>query len=100
MMSTLRLIVSDDDDADPGYVYLNDEGPQLLAARRVDTARNLLWHALASAAGDTLINCITTANEWAVDVGLAARLEIGQEGYLAVRGMQPPAPYLASGHFL
>ena len=100
MMSTLRLIVSDDQ-ADPGYVYLNDEGrPQLLAARRVETARNLLWQALASAVGDTLINCITTANEWAVDVGLAARLEIGQEGYLAVRGMQPPAPYLASGHFL
>jgi hypothetical protein len=44
--------------------------------------------------------CITTANEWAVDVGLAARLAIGQEGYLAGSGMKDPAPYLASGHFL
>jgi hypothetical protein len=35
-----------------------------------------------------------------VDVGLAARLAIGQEGYLAVRGMKDPAPYLASRHFL
>jgi hypothetical protein len=40
------------------------------------------------------------ANEWAVDVGLAARLDIGQEGYLALRGMREPAPYLASGQFL
>jgi hypothetical protein len=30
----------------------------------------------------------------------AARLDIGQEGYLAVRGMRDPRPYLASGHFL
>jgi hypothetical protein len=55
---------------------------------------------LASSRGDTAVNSITTANEWAVDVGLAARLDIGQEGYLAVRGMKAPAPYLASGHFL
>jgi hypothetical protein len=72
----------------------------LLAASEVQTARKLLWEALAASEGDTLINCITTANEWAVDVGLAARLDIGQEGYLGVRGMQPPVPYLASGHFL
>jgi hypothetical protein len=44
--------------------------------------------------------CITTANQRAVDVGLAARLAIRRKGYLAVRGMQDPAPYLASGHFL
>lgn len=60
----------------------------------------MLWEALASSDGDTLVNCITTANHWAVDVGLAARLDIGQEGYLAVRGMTDPVPYLANGHFL
>jgi hypothetical protein len=27
-------------------------------------------------------------------------LDIGQEGYLARRGMAPPAPYLPSGHLL
>ena len=59
----------------------------------------LLWAAVSSAQDDTLVNCITTGNPWAVDVGLAARLDIGQEGYLAVRGMADPAPYLASGHF-
>lgn len=98
MLHTLRLVVSTDRS---GYVWLNENGrAMLLAARRPDTAQDLLWEALASAHGETLVNCITTANHWAVDVGLAARLDIGQEGYLALRGMAEPAPYLASGHYL
>ncbi len=100
MLNTLRLVVSADRDR-PGYVYLNENGrAMLLAAERPETAQDLLWEALASSRGNTLVNCITTANHWAVDVGLAARLDIGQEGYLALRGMPEPAPYLASGHFL
>lgn len=84
-----------------GYVYLNDRGsPVLLAADDDQIARNLLWESLAAAEGKAVVGCITLANEWAVDVGLAARLDIGQEGYLALRGMPEPAPYLASGHFL
>jgi hypothetical protein len=73
---------------------------QLLAAAEPETARKLLWGALAESDGDTLVNCITTANDWAIDVGLAARLQIGQEGYIGIRDLQLPAPYLASGHFL
>ncbi|MEV6205821.1 GNAT family N-acetyltransferase [Kitasatospora sp. NPDC051914] len=100
MLDTLRLVVSRDT-AKPGYVYIDDRGrASLLAAAHPETARKLLWEALASSQGDTLVNCITTPNEWAIDVGLAARLDIGQEGYIAVRGMPVPAPYLASGHFL
>ncbi|RDI68488.1 acetyltransferase (GNAT) family protein [Nocardia pseudobrasiliensis] len=84
-----------------GYVYLDDRGRSiLLAAADHSTAENLLWEALASSGADTLVNRITVANEWAVDVGLAAGLRIGQEGYIAVRGMPTPAPYLASGQFL
>jgi GNAT superfamily N-acetyltransferase len=85
-----------------GYVYVdaNGRGPLLLAAADRSTAETLLWEALASSSGRVLVNCITTANEWAVDVGLAARLDIGQEGYLAIRGMALPEPYLPSGHFL
>ncbi|MER6813828.1 GNAT family N-acetyltransferase [Spirillospora sp. NPDC000708] len=101
MLETLRLVVSDAPGR-RGYVYI-DEGagrPALLAADRPETAETLLWEALAAARGDTLVNCITTDNHWAVDVGLAARLDIGQEGYIAVRGMPAPAPYLASGHYL
>jgi hypothetical protein len=100
MLDHLRLVVSRASHR-PGYVYVGNEGgPVLLAAAHVDTARTLLWEALGSSQANTLVNCITTANEWAVDVGLAARLDLGQEGYLAVRGMKPPAPYLPSGHFL
>ncbi|MFF3222373.1 GNAT family N-acetyltransferase [Nocardia suismassiliense] len=84
-----------------GYAYIDDRGRAvLLAAADPEIGQQLLWEALASSRGSTLVNCITTANHWAIDVGLAARLDIGQEGYLAIRGMPEPAPYLASGHFL
>ncbi|MFF1412463.1 GNAT family N-acetyltransferase [Streptomyces sp. NPDC058289] len=101
MLDRLRLVVSEDLRR-PGYAYIDDEENRavLLAAAEPLTAQNLLWEALAASRGDTLVNCITTANHWAVDVGLAARLDIGQEGYLALRDMAEPAPYLASGHFL
>jgi GNAT superfamily N-acetyltransferase len=46
------------------------------------------------------IDHVTTANEWAVDVGMAARLELHQRGYLAVRHLNPPAPYLPHGALL
>lgn len=95
-----RMVVSRADGRH-GYVYIDERGqPLLLAAEDQEVARNLLWESLASSEGDTLVNCITTANEWAVDVGLAARLNLGQEGYLALRGMGDPTPYLASGQFL
>lgn len=100
MLDTMRLVVSRTKNS-PGYVYIDGRGrASLLAAAHPETAQDLLWEALATSQGDTLVNCITTDNHWAVDVGLAARLDIGQEGYLAVRGMKDPAPYLASGHFL
>ncbi|GLZ38106.1 GNAT family N-acetyltransferase [Actinokineospora sp. NBRC 105648] len=99
LLENARLVVSRQSDR-PGYVYIDGGRAVLLAAAHVETAQALLWEALASSRGNTLVNCITTANHWAVDVGLAARLDIGQEGYLAVRGMADPAPYLASGHFL
>jgi GNAT superfamily N-acetyltransferase len=100
LLNTYRLVVSGGANA-RGYVYIDDRGrPLLLAATDRRTAESLLWEALASTQADTLVNCITTPNEWAVDVGLAAGLHIGQEGYLAVRGMPPPAPYLADGQYL
>lgn len=100
LLETCRLVVCNAPGR-RGYVFLDDHGgASLLAADDPQIAQRLLWEALASAQDPTLVNCITTVNHWAVDVGLAARLDIGQEGYLAVRAMQPPAPYLASGHFL
>jgi RimJ/RimL family protein N-acetyltransferase len=98
MAERMRLVVAS---RRRGYVYIDERGrPALLAATDEQTAQALLWKALAASSGETLVNCITTANHWAIDVGLAARLDLGQEGYLAVRGLREPAPYLASGHFL
>ncbi len=100
LLATHRLVVSRERSR-PGYVYVDGRGrAALLAAACADTAQRLLWEALAASDGRTLVNCITAPNEWAVDVGLAAGLAIGQEGYIAVRGLPVPAPYLADGHFL
>jgi hypothetical protein len=55
-----------------------------------------MWEAIASS-DDVLIGHITPENGWAVDVGLAARLELHQEGYQALRHMRPPKPYLPHG---
>ena len=43
---------------------------------------------------------VTSANQWVLDVGFAARLELHQEGYLGLRGMKPPAPYVHNGALL
>ena len=43
---------------------------------------------------------VTAANQWVLDVGFAARLELHQEGYLGLRGMKPPAPYVHNGALL
>jgi hypothetical protein len=47
-----------------------------------------------------MVSHISAVNEWAVDVGMAARLSLHTSGYLALRQMKPPMPYLHSGHFL
>jgi hypothetical protein len=43
---------------------------------------------------------LTAEQEWAVDVGLAAGLELTNAGYVCLRGMRPPNPYIPSGMFL
>ncbi|MFI0975663.1 GNAT family N-acetyltransferase [Streptomyces sp. NPDC021093] len=105
MLETLRLIVSTGQNGRRGYVYTEAGGrAHLLAAQHPATAQKLLWETLASAPlapQRTLVTyAITASNQWAVDVGLTARLDLGQDGYLALRGMETPAPYLPSGRFL
>jgi len=97
LLRTLRLVVSDTSTGS-GYAYL-DHGVALLAATNRRTASRLLWEALASS-DDVLVPHITAANSWAVDVGMSARLELHQEGYLALRHLEPPAPYLHHGALL
>jgi len=94
LLEQYRLVVSDTSTGQ-GYAYL-DDGVALLAATDRRTAARLMWEAIASS-DDVLIGHITPENGWAVDVGLAARLELHQEGYQALRHMRPPKPYLPHG---
>lgn len=92
-----------DDTTGSGYCYLNGSGgPYLLAASNHRTAQRLLWESLAHTTPDVAVQVryLSAEQEWAVDVALAARLEIHSQGYLAYRFMKPATPYVPSPHFL
>lgn len=102
LLEQFRLIVSDRGNG-RGYAYVDDTGsPSLLAATSRRTATDVLWEALASSApGETVaVRHVTAVNEWAIDVGMAARLSLHQSGYLCLRQMKPPMPYLHHGSML
>jgi GNAT superfamily N-acetyltransferase len=103
LLTGMRRLLVADRSTGSGYAYLAPEGgTYLLAATNRRTATDLLWEALAASSPDVPVTVphVTAANEWAVDVGLACRLELWTRGYLALRGLKPPVPYLHSGHFL
>ncbi len=94
LMGLSRLLVSETSTGS-GYAYTHPEGGvALLGATNRRTAGRLLWAALADGPERTEVAHVTAANEWALDIGLAARLEVWTVGYLALRGMRPPVPYL------
>lgn len=100
LVGQFRLIVTERSNGS-GYAYVDDTGAAvLLAATTRRTAADLMWEALASAPGEVSVHHITAANEWAIDVGMAARLSLHQSGYLCLRGMKPPTPYLHHGSLL
>lgn len=102
LLEQFRLIVSDRGNGQ-GYAYVDNTGaPQLLAATSRRTATDVMWEALGSSTpGSTVaVRHITAVNEWAIDVGLAARMSLHQSGYLCLRGMKPPTPYLHHGSML
>ncbi|MDH2416789.1 GNAT family N-acetyltransferase [Nocardioides sp. CER19] len=89
-----RLLVSDTSTGS-GYAYVEATGRVvLLAAGNRRTASRLLWAALADLSGPVVVPNLTAANQWALDVGVAARLQLGQGGYLALKGLRAPAPYI------
>jgi GNAT superfamily N-acetyltransferase len=100
MQSCWRLLVSDTTTGS-GYAYVGSGGTlALLAASNRTAATRLLWTVLADGPADVTVPHLTAANEWAVDVGMAARLELHTQGYLALRGMAPPTPYVHNGALL
>lgn len=97
-----RLLVSDDGRGS-GYVYVDAEGsPAVVAATSRRTASALLWAGLAMSlpGADVAVRHVTAANQWALDVGLAAGLAVHPQGYQALRHLRPPAPYLPHGSLL
>ncbi|HSE09964.1 MAG TPA: GNAT family N-acetyltransferase [Nocardioidaceae bacterium] len=102
LASMYRLIVVDRTTGS-GYAYVDPGGgPYLLAATNRRTARDLLWETLAASSPDATckIGHLSAQNEWAVDVGMEARMDLHSTGYLALRDMKPPMPYIPSGQFL
>ncbi len=100
LLSAFRLVVSDTSTGS-GYAFHAFDGtPMLLAATNRRTAAQLLWECLAGSGETAYVPHITAANEWAIDVGLAARLDLHQAGYLGLRNLRPPTPYLHHGSLL
>jgi GNAT superfamily N-acetyltransferase len=83
-----------------GYAYTSPGGTTAVAARDCETASRLVWQCLGDADGEFEIGHVTSANMWAADIALRARLRMRTEGFLAVRGMAPPAPYIHNGPLL
>jgi GNAT superfamily N-acetyltransferase len=82
-----------------GYVYVDGPRIALLAATSRSIAQRLLWSALRRTGGEAVIRTLTADQDWALDVGLAAGLEVQQDAYLALRHMRPPSPYIPSVAF-
>ncbi|HZG02843.1 MAG TPA: GNAT family N-acetyltransferase [Streptomyces sp.] len=95
-----RLLVTDDF-AGSGYCYLREGRVELLAATSRRLATRLLTAALSvvGEGGAVCVRNLTAEQQWAVDVGLAAGLEVSTAGYVCLRGMRPPAPYVPSTTF-
>ncbi|MGA8996040.1 MAG: GNAT family N-acetyltransferase [Nocardioidaceae bacterium] len=99
---TLPLVVVDRATGS-GYAYVRPGGgPYLLAATNRRTAVDLLWATLAACDPEAPVSVehVSAANQWAIDVATDCRLSLGTRGFLGVRGMRPPTPYLPSGQFL
>ncbi len=102
LLRHMGLLVADDL-AGSGYAYVDDSGKvELLAATSRRLAKRLLTAALLLVPEGTeaRVSNLTAEQEWAVDVGLAAGLELANSGYVCLRGMRPPAPYIPSESFL
>ncbi len=100
LMASTRLLVSDTSTG-AGYAYTQSNGDLVaLAATNRRTAARLLWTVLADTPGPSVIGHVTAANQWAIEVGMAAGLRLHQSGYLALRGMKPPSPYVHHGALL
>ncbi|MGP3988596.1 GNAT family N-acetyltransferase [Streptomyces sp. 3N207] len=102
LMRHNRLVVADDL-AGSGYCYISEEGKvELLGATSRRLATRVLSAALLGVPEGVVVEVedVTADQQWAVDVGLRAGLELRAEGFVCLRGLRPPSPYIPSGAFL
>lgn len=81
-----------------GYAYHRAGSPVALGATTREVGRRLLWTVLGGStpARPVEVSWLTAEQDWAVDVGLAAGLGVHAGGFVALRHMRPPTPYLPS----
>ncbi len=83
-----------------GYVVHRGKRLLMLGATDDATACVLLWRFLAEAGAEAEIWGLTAQQNWAVQVALAARLEVVSFGGLFLSGREhPPGPWLPSGWY-
>ncbi len=83
-----------------GYAVHRGNRLRLLGATGEATAAVLLWRFLADSDASVDIWCLTAAQDWAVQVALAARLKLVTGGALFIAGRpQPPGPWVPSGWY-
>ena len=87
--------------ADRGFVVVSPHHEVwLLAALDAEAAQALLWCGLADAGrgGPVRVRYVSGANQWAVDILIAAGLDVVADGAVAVAGDPGPlCPYIPSG---
>lgn len=83
-----------------GYAVHRGNRLRMLGATDGATAAALLWRFLAECDASVDIWCLTAAQDWAVQVVLAARLKLVTAGALFIAGRpQPPGPWVPSGWY-
>ena len=100
LLGMFRLVVSDTSTGSRATPTTPPTGCRPCSPRPTGVRRPGCCGSASPPAGEpSRVPHVTAANEWAIDVGLAARLDLVQEGYLALRGHAPagavPAPRLA-----
>ncbi|GAA2741406.1 GNAT family N-acetyltransferase [Kitasatospora cinereorecta] len=102
MLAHFEELLVADSLAGSGYCYRNGGEVMLLAATSKRIAARLLREALARVPDGAAasVQFLTAEQEWALDVGLEVGLSVETRGFLAVRGMRPPSPYIPNGGFL
>jgi predicted N-acetyltransferase YhbS len=89
-----------EDGADRGYCLHASGRLMAVGATSEELARRLLWAGLAHVQGEAQLGFMTSAQQWAVDIAVAARLTVKPGSSSCQRGaLGPLTPYLPTGAY-